>query len=56
MCNQGNIEFTNTVIEKDETYVVGKPRKDNNHKNNDNNLGKSGNKIGRGTTRLQLLE
>lgn len=52
MGNQENKEFIDTVIEIDETYVGGKPRKENDH--DDNNKG-SGNKRGRGTNKTPVV-
>ena len=42
-------EFFDTIVEIDETYIGGKPRKDNKHDDND----KTGQKHGRGTNKLR---
>ncbi len=49
MGNQENAQFTETIIEMDETYVGGKPRKSNN-KDNDKT-----NKRGRGTRKTPVV-
>ena len=52
MGNQENKEFIDTIIEIDETYIGGKPRKENDH--DDNNSG-TGNKRGRGTDKTPVV-
>ncbi len=49
MGNQENKEFIDTIIEIDECYIGGKPRK-NNHKDDDDN-----NKRGRGTKKTPVV-
>ncbi len=53
MGNVGNVEFFNTIIEMDETYVGGKPRKDNDH--DDDNNPPTLNKRGRGTKKTPVI-
>lgn len=62
MGNSEHEEFFNTIVEIDETYVGGKPRKDNNHDKNDNNKDDnnntpptSTNKRGRGTKKTPIV-
>jgi transposase-like protein len=53
MGNANQKEFFDTIVEIDETYVGGKPRKDNEH---DDNLPKgSGAKRGRGTSKTPVV-
>jgi len=58
MGNAENQEFFDTIVEIDETYVGGKPRKKNNHKDDDGD-GSSGtvtpNKRGRGTKKTPVV-
>lgn len=51
MGNAEQKEFFDTIVEIDETYVGGKPRKDNNHNDND----KTGQKRGRGTSKTPVI-
>ena len=51
MGNQGNPEFFETIIEMDETYVGGKPRKRNTKNNDDDKT----NKRGRGTSKTPVV-
>jgi len=59
MGNAENQEFFDTIVEIDETYVGGKPRKKNNHKDDDDGDGNSGivtpNKRGRGTKKTPVV-
>lgn len=55
MGNAENKEFFDTIVEIDETYVGGKPRKDNDHDDNNNGSGKTGNKRGRGTDKTPIV-
>jgi len=64
MGNVDHKEFFDTIVEIDETYVGGKPRKDNDHKDdNDNTNGTSGTsssstpkvKCGRGTGKTPVI-
>lgn len=48
MGNKGNLEFSKTILEMDETYVGGKPRKYNGKDNKDN-------KRGRGTSKTPVV-
>lgn len=50
MGNAENQEFIDTVIEIDETYIGGKPRKDNKHDNEDDDS-----KRGRGTKKTPVV-
>lgn len=52
MGNTEHKEFIDTIIEMDETYIGGKPRKDNNH--DDENKG-SGAPRGRGTSKTPVV-
>lgn len=52
MGNKEDEQFFETIVEIDETYVGGKPRKDNNH-DNDDDLPK--NKRGRGTNKTTVV-
>ncbi len=51
MGNAEQQEFVDTIIEMDETYVGGKPRKDNDH---DDNM-HTGGKAGRGTKKTPVV-
>lgn len=57
MSNTDNQEFFDTIVEIDETYVGGKPRKNNNHGDDDNGTGISStsNKRGRGTDKTPVV-
>ena len=59
MSNSKHSEFFDTIVEIDETYVGGKPRKENDHSNDDddsdNPSGKTGNKRGRGTNKTPVV-
>ena len=57
MGNAENQEFFDTIVEIDETYVGGKPRKKNNHKDNDRNGGGTSTPIkrGRGTKKTPVV-
>jgi transposase-like protein len=59
MGNSEHQEFMDTIVEIDETYVGGKPRKDNNHDKNDNDDNNtpppSTNKRGRGTKKTPIV-
>lgn len=56
MANSEHKEFFDTIVEIDETYVGGKPRKDNDHSDDDKNgSGKTGNKRGRGTDKTPVV-
>ncbi|KAA6319231.1 hypothetical protein EZS27_030851 [termite gut metagenome] len=46
-------EVFEAIVEIDETYVGGKPRKENNH--NDNDKENNGNKRGRGTSKTPVI-
>lgn len=48
-------EFTDTVIEMDEAYVGGKPRKDNKHDDDNNQKPTTTNKRGRGTKKIPVV-
>jgi transposase-like protein len=52
MGNSEQKEFFDTIVEIDETYIGGKPRKDNEH---DDNNDKSSNKRGRGTDKTPVV-
>ena len=52
MGNSENHEFFNTIVEIDETYVGGKPRKDNDKDDDDK---KGGSKRGRGTNKTPVV-
>ena len=52
MGNAENHEFFNTIVEIDETYVGGKPRKDNDKDDDDKN---GGSKRGRGTNKTPVV-
>ncbi len=51
MGNTGNMEFYDTIVEIDETYIGGKPRNDNDHDNDD----PPKNKTGRGTRKTPVV-
>ena len=53
MGNAENQEFFDTIVEIDETYVGGKPRKDNKRDDNDDNP--TPNKRGRGTNKTPVV-
>lgn len=57
--SMGNMEhdaFVDTIVEIDETYVGGKPRKSNNHNDKDDNDNKpTPNKRGRGTSKMPVV-
>jgi len=53
MGNADNPEFINTIVEIDETYVGGKPRKSNRRKDDDDDLPKG--KRGRGTSKTPVV-
>ena len=53
MGNADNLEFINTIVEIDETYIGGKPRKSNGKKDNDDNFPKA--KRGRGTSKTPIV-
>jgi len=55
MGNAEQQEFFDTVIEIDETYVGGKPRKDNDRNNNGNGEPPVPNKRGRGTSKTPVV-
>lgn len=56
MANSEHKEFFDIIVENDETYVDGKPRKGNDHIDNDKNgSGKTGNKHGRGTDKTPVV-
>ncbi len=58
MGNGKQSEFFDTIVEIDETYVGGKPRKHNHHDDNDNNSSGSStthNKRGRGTNKTPVV-
>ena len=58
MGNADQKEFFDTIVEIDETYVGGKPRKDNDHSNDDDNQDKpkgTGAKRGRGTSKTPVV-
>jgi transposase-like protein len=55
MANAEHKEFVDTIVEIDETYVGGKPRKDNDHTDDNNGSGKTGNKRGRGTDKTPVV-
>ena len=58
MGNAENQEFFDTIVEIDETYVGGKPRKKNNHKDNDGDSSgctTTPNKRGRGTKKTPVV-
>jgi transposase-like protein len=60
MGNAEHKEFIDTIVEIDETYIGGKPRKDNNHSDKDNNGGNVGGsqdcrKRGRGTSKTPVV-
>ncbi|MHB1313945.1 MAG: IS1595 family transposase [Christensenellales bacterium] len=52
MGNAENQQFVNTIVEIDETYVGGKPRKENDHSDDDN---KPVNPKGRGTKKTPVV-
>lgn len=54
MGNAENKEFFDTIVEIDETYVGGKPRKDNEHDNKPKGTG-TGAKRGRGTDKTPVV-
>lgn len=56
MGNSDNLEFVETVVELDETYVDGKPRKGNRHKDDDDNDTGSISKRGCGTNKTPVVE
>lgn len=51
MSNNDNKEFFDTIVEIDETYVGGKPRKNNDHEDDN----KPSNKRGRGTNKTPVV-
>lgn len=59
MGNVEHKEFVDTIIEMDETYVGGKPRKENNHKDDGDGGGSAlaspKNKRGRGTSKTPVV-
>jgi len=55
MGNAEHQEFINAIVEIDETYIGGKPRKENNHDDNDNNPPAVPNKRGRGTKKTPVV-
>jgi len=57
MGNSESQEFIDTIVEIDETYVGGKPRKKNNHKDSDGNGGGASTPIkrGRGTKKTPVV-
>ena len=57
MGNTENQEFFDTIVEVDETYIGGKPRKQNNHGKDDKNDKNGGNtnKRGRGTSKTPVV-
>ena len=55
MGNADNPEFINTIVEIDETYIGGKPRKDNRRDDNDDPPSGRGNKRGRGTSKTPVV-
>ena len=52
MGNVDNPEFINTIVEIDETYIGGKPRKENKRDDDDND---GGGKRGRGTSKTPIV-
>ena len=55
MGNADNPEFYDTIVEIDETYVGGKPRKKNRRDDDDDAPGGTGNKRGRGTSKTPMV-
>ena len=55
MGNKEQEQFFNTIIEIDETYVGGKPRKSNNRDDDDDNPPSASNKRGRGTNKVPVV-
>lgn len=53
MGNAEHKEFVDTIVEIDETYVGGRPRKENEHNNDNDN--KPSNKRGRGTDKTPVV-
>jgi len=45
MSNNDNKEFFDTIVEIDETYVGGKPRKNNDHEDDNNPSNKRGREV-----------
>jgi transposase-like protein len=56
MGNAESKEFFDTIIEIDETYVGGKPRKDNDHEDNKPKGTGTGSKRGRGTDKTPVVD
>jgi len=55
MGNSENKEFIDTIIEMDETYIGGKPRKDNDHHDGEYGNKNGFNKRGRGTNKTPVV-
>lgn len=55
MANSEHKEFFDTIVEIDETYVGGKPRKDNEHDDNAPKGTGTGAKRGRGTDKTPVV-
>lgn len=55
MSNADQQEFIDTIVEIDETYMGGKPRKDNNHKDGEGDGSNGFNKRGRGTNKTPII-